>query len=190
VPAHVRAAVWERDRGECTFVSEDGHRCGSRQRLEFDHAVPVARGGQATVENIRLRCRTHNQLEAERVFGAGFMQQKRDASWRAAEARRCGSPQTSKGRGATDEARSTAADEEARAPAKANPKSAVTDDHTRDILAGLHQLGVRADLARRAAEIAATLRDATLEERMKVALKALAPKPRPHGASVNVSASP
>jgi len=26
IPAHVRRAVWERDGGQCTFVSEDGHR--------------------------------------------------------------------------------------------------------------------------------------------------------------------
>jgi hypothetical protein len=32
--------------------------------------VPFARGGSATVENISLRCRRHNQYEAELVFGA------------------------------------------------------------------------------------------------------------------------
>jgi len=32
--------------------------------LEFHHVVPYARGGQATVENITLRCRAHNQYEA------------------------------------------------------------------------------------------------------------------------------
>jgi hypothetical protein len=40
----------------------------------------VARGGAATVENLRLRCRAHNQLEAERMFGAGFMEEKRNGS--------------------------------------------------------------------------------------------------------------
>jgi hypothetical protein len=39
--------------------------------------IPVARGGEATVSNIRLLCRAHNQLAAERVFGAGFMKHKR-----------------------------------------------------------------------------------------------------------------
>ena len=29
------------------------------------------RGGQATVENLRLRCRAHNQYEASATFGAG-----------------------------------------------------------------------------------------------------------------------
>jgi hypothetical protein len=72
--------VRERDGDRCTFVSESGHRCESRTRLEFDHVVAFARGGKATVEGIRLRCRTHNQYEAERIFGAEFMAAMRAAS--------------------------------------------------------------------------------------------------------------
>ncbi|PYV07875.1 MAG: hypothetical protein DMG07_27350, partial [Acidobacteria bacterium] len=37
--------------------------------LEFDHIVPFAAGGEATVENLRLLCRVHNRHEAERFFG-------------------------------------------------------------------------------------------------------------------------
>jgi hypothetical protein len=44
VPAPVRRAVWERDGGQCTFVSAAGHRCSARRFLEFDHVEPVARG--------------------------------------------------------------------------------------------------------------------------------------------------
>ena len=77
IPAHVRRAVWERDGGRCTFVSKSGHRCGERRFLEFDHVEPVTRGGTATVTGIRLRCRAHNQYEAERMLGAGFMMRKR-----------------------------------------------------------------------------------------------------------------
>jgi hypothetical protein len=78
IPAHVRRVVWERDGGRCTFVSASGHRCEARTFLEYDHIDPVARGGSASVERMRLRCRTHNQLEAERAFGAGFMARKRE----------------------------------------------------------------------------------------------------------------
>jgi 5-methylcytosine-specific restriction endonuclease McrA len=85
IPAQVRRAVWERDQGQCTFVSSVGHRCESRRFLEFDHIDPVARGGRATVEGMRLRCRAHNQYEAERTFGAGFMSRKRHEARRAAE---------------------------------------------------------------------------------------------------------
>ena len=84
IPAGVRRAVWERDRGECTFVGENRRRCRARRCLEFDHIAPVARGGRATVENLRLRCRTHNYLEAERAFGGEFMEEQREGARRAA----------------------------------------------------------------------------------------------------------
>jgi 5-methylcytosine-specific restriction endonuclease McrA len=84
IPAPIRRAVWERDQGQCTFVSESGTRCQERRFLEFDHIEPVARGGRATVEGMRLRCQAHNQYEAERVFGAGFMSRKREEARNAA----------------------------------------------------------------------------------------------------------
>ena len=82
IPAHVKREVWERDGGRCTFVGSHGHRCGERRFLEFDHIRPVARGGEATVEDLRLCCRAHNQYAAERVFGAEFMTEKREAARR------------------------------------------------------------------------------------------------------------
>src|SRR5262245_38229810 len=78
IPAHVRRAVWRSDQGQCTFVSAKGHRCESRRFLEFDHVDPVARGGQATVLGVRLRCRAHNQYGAECAFGTEFMRRKRE----------------------------------------------------------------------------------------------------------------
>ena len=79
IPAEGKRAAWERDGGRCTYVSDSGRRCPARSMLELDHQVPVARGGQATVENTRLRCRPHNQYSAERTFGAEFMSRKREA---------------------------------------------------------------------------------------------------------------
>ncbi len=87
IPAHVRRAVWQRDQGRCTFVSESGRRCEARTRLEFDHVTEVARGGEATVGGIRLRCRAHNQYQAEQTFGAGFMRRKREAAQGEAKAK-------------------------------------------------------------------------------------------------------
>ncbi len=83
IPAAVKRAVWERDGGQCTFVSDADHRCDARTRLEFDHIEAVARGGKATTENIRLRCAPHNQYAAECAFGAGFMERKRAEAQRA-----------------------------------------------------------------------------------------------------------
>jgi 5-methylcytosine-specific restriction endonuclease McrA len=80
IPAEVRRAVWTRDGGQCTFVSATGHRCPARSWVEFDHVDPVARGGQSTISGLQLRCRAHNQYEAERTFGTEFMRHKRLAA--------------------------------------------------------------------------------------------------------------
>jgi hypothetical protein len=70
VPAEVERTVWQRDGGRCAFVSRDGRRCTERSFLEFHHAnEPYARGGEASVDNIALRCRAHNVYEAELIFG-------------------------------------------------------------------------------------------------------------------------
>jgi hypothetical protein len=84
IPAHVKRAVWERDQGRCTFVSESGKRCEARKFLEFDHVQELARGGTATVRGIRLLCNAHNQYAAEQTFGAGFMEHKREEAQQAA----------------------------------------------------------------------------------------------------------
>src|SRR5439155_3269574 len=57
IPAEVKRKVWIRDGGRCAFVSAGGRRCGERGFLEFHHVEPYAVGGEATVENISLRCR-------------------------------------------------------------------------------------------------------------------------------------
>src|SRR5258706_8496133 len=145
VPAHVRRAVWNRDAGQCTFVSAAGHRCTARRLLEFDHVDPVSRGGQATVDRMRLRCRAHNQFEAERAFGRSFMNRKRD------------------------EARRARADARAQAAAKGR----AARERAGEVLAGLRGLGCRGDEARRAAEYSETLHGAPLEERMRAALQFL-----------------
>lgn len=69
IPAAVKRAVWLRDGGRCAFVAPNGRRCGKRAFLEFHHAVPHAMGGEASPDNIALRCRAHNQYEAELYFG-------------------------------------------------------------------------------------------------------------------------
>jgi len=80
IPAHVRRAVFARDEGRCAFVDEDGQRCGSAWQVELHHCVPYGRDGPHTVENVQLRCRAHNQFEAEREFGKAFMAQRRQSA--------------------------------------------------------------------------------------------------------------
>jgi 5-methylcytosine-specific restriction endonuclease McrA len=68
IPAAVKRAVWQRDEGRCTFTGFGG-RCRETGGLEFHHCLPVGDGGPATVENLRLMCRSHHAHESERWFG-------------------------------------------------------------------------------------------------------------------------
>jgi hypothetical protein len=123
--------------------------------LEFDHIEPVARGGTATVQGLRLRCRAHNQYTAECEFGADFMNGKREAAQRRAA--RQAAHQT--------RARTAAAAEESRVRAAA----------AAEVVPWLRQLGFRADEARRAAEACESLSGAPLEKRVRAALSCLSP---------------
>ena len=79
IPRHVKRAAYRRDGGQCAFVAHDGQRCAERTFLEFHHMQPYAQGGPATVENVSLRCRRHNQYEAELVFGPHGVSVAREA---------------------------------------------------------------------------------------------------------------
>jgi hypothetical protein len=76
VPRKVLREVYARDAGQCTFVSPEGRRCSAREFLEVHHHEPFARGGAATVDNLRLSCRAHNQFLAELDYGRSYMRQK------------------------------------------------------------------------------------------------------------------
>lgn len=152
IPAHVRRAVAQRNGYQCMFVTESGRRCSARRFLEFDHILEVARGGKATLENIRLLCRAHNQYQAGRTFGSEFMRSKREDARRAAAERR-------------------------QAPAQERARQ-IAQEQTDDIVKGLRNLGFRADDARRAAESSASLPNASLETRMRAALSYFRPRAR------------
>jgi 5-methylcytosine-specific restriction endonuclease McrA len=149
VPAHVKRAVWQRDGGRCTYVSESGRRCEARRGLEYDHVKEFARGGEATVDGIRLRCRGHNQFTAERTFGAGFMKQKRET---AAAAR------AMKDRAARVRVAGRAV--EAHLP----------DGSDNDVFLALQTLGYRAAESRRALAQCADMPGASAEEKLRRAL--------------------
>jgi hypothetical protein len=68
VPRAVKRAVWERDGAQCAFVASSGQRCNEHTYLEFHHIQPYAAQGPATKDNISLRCRRHNQYEADLFF--------------------------------------------------------------------------------------------------------------------------
>jgi HNH endonuclease len=60
LPERVRHEVWRRDSGACVD-------CGSRARLEFDHIIPVSRGGSSTARNVELRCEPCNRRKGARI---------------------------------------------------------------------------------------------------------------------------
>ena len=68
IPAAVKRDVWTRDEGRCAFVGPQG-RCRETGFLEYHHVRPYARGGASDATNLELRCRAHNQFEAEQQFG-------------------------------------------------------------------------------------------------------------------------
>ena len=126
ITSEVKEKAWERDGGRCAYVGEKGRRCGSAWMVEFDHIDPVAWGGGATLDKIRCLCWAHNQLEAERLFGADFMEEKRRA---AAETRRSSRIEMKSGTRAGAAGTATGSDEGTRAGAGATAMG--SDDRTR-----------------------------------------------------------
>ncbi|TMQ56810.1 MAG: hypothetical protein E6K72_04420 [Candidatus Eisenbacteria bacterium] len=175
IPAAVKRAVCERDQGRCTFVSDAGKRCTATWKLGYDHEDPVACGGQATVANLRLLCRAHNQYAAACAFGTTFMNHKRqEARTRRAEEQHApGHP----GHGAQGSAARGRMQETQHAPGHVGARAlGETDD--RDVIPWLRKLGVRLADARRAAEACESMPEASLEERVRYALSLLAPSHR------------
>ena len=60
ITKEVRNAVWIRDGGRCM-------ECAALDYLEFDHLIPVAKGGSNTVNNIQLLCRRCNGSKGDRI---------------------------------------------------------------------------------------------------------------------------
>lgn len=60
IPKNVRIFVWQRDGGKCT-------KCGARERLEYDHIIPVSKGGGNTERNVELLCEVCNRLKGDLI---------------------------------------------------------------------------------------------------------------------------
>ena len=182
IPLAVCKEVWLRDGGQCAFVSESGRRCPARERLEIDHLDPVARrshpseSGPPTADRLRLCCRAHNQYAAEQVYGAGFIQQKREEARRKVVAARR--------RAAVEEAQTRAVDAprngmvvtpaELRELGSWKRRSCKgNEDPDRDVAPWLRALGCRKDEILRGTELCEAIPDATMEEKLKHALKGL-----------------
>jgi HNH endonuclease len=62
IPRAIKIAVWQRDGGKCVV-------CGGTKKLQFDHIVPISKGGTSnTVDNIQLLCARHNLAKGALEF--------------------------------------------------------------------------------------------------------------------------
>ena len=60
IPQKVKDEVWRRDGGRCVL-------CGSQENLEFDHIIPLSKGGSNTVRNIQLLCQKCNREKSNKI---------------------------------------------------------------------------------------------------------------------------
>lgn len=56
----VKEFVWRRDQGKCV-------KCGSSEKLEFDHIIPFSKGGSNTARNIQLLCEKCNRSKHDNI---------------------------------------------------------------------------------------------------------------------------
>ena len=60
IPRSVKMYVWRRDGGRCV-------ECGSKERLEYDHIIPVSKGGSHTERNLQLLCERCNRSKGASI---------------------------------------------------------------------------------------------------------------------------
>jgi hypothetical protein len=61
IPTNVKVAVWKRDKEKCV-------NCFSNSKLEFDHIIPVSKGGANTIKNIQLLCLNCNRKKGSKII--------------------------------------------------------------------------------------------------------------------------
>lgn len=60
IPMDIANAVWNRDGGKCCI-------CGSRDNLEFDHIIPISKGGATTFRNLQILCKNCNIRKSDNI---------------------------------------------------------------------------------------------------------------------------
>jgi hypothetical protein len=76
VPAAERREVFTRDEARCTFMDEQGRRCGETRYLELHHLKPFAHGGENVASNLTLRCSAHNAWPPRKTLAETVIEQK------------------------------------------------------------------------------------------------------------------
>ena len=57
IPDDVKQYIWTRDSGQCQS-------CWSTEELQYDHIIPVSKGGSSSVENLQILCGPCNRSKA------------------------------------------------------------------------------------------------------------------------------
>jgi 5-methylcytosine-specific restriction endonuclease McrA len=60
IAQEVKTEVWQRDGGKCV-------ECGAIEYLEFDHIIPLSKGGASSVNNLQLLCRKCNSKKSDKI---------------------------------------------------------------------------------------------------------------------------
>ena len=60
IPPEVRSFVWQRDEGRCV-------QCNAEEDLQFDHVIPVSRGGGNAENNLQILCGPCNRQKSDRI---------------------------------------------------------------------------------------------------------------------------
>lgn len=61
ISSETKREVWRRDQGKCS-------KCESRDNLEYDHIIPVSKGGSNTARNIELLCQECNRKKSNNIL--------------------------------------------------------------------------------------------------------------------------
>ena len=60
ISSRTKQSVWQRDMGRCV-------ECGSKEKLEYDHIIPVSKGGSNTMRNVQLLCERCNRQKGANI---------------------------------------------------------------------------------------------------------------------------
>ncbi len=72
IPANTKRALLQKAQHQCEYQDPHTHkRCSSQFQLQVDHIQPLAQNGSNELSNLRILCRTHNILAAQK-FGLGI----------------------------------------------------------------------------------------------------------------------
>ncbi|WP_433724557.1 HNH endonuclease [Nocardia sp. CA-129566] len=61
IPDDLKLLVWTRDQGRC-------RKCGSNVELQFDHVIPVSKGGATSEANLQVLCGPCNRAKGASII--------------------------------------------------------------------------------------------------------------------------